>query len=189
MELPFAVEASGVVDDGGDPISSSLQHSESSSLVTASSQGSLLPPNTPHDVVLPSQYAATCIPPPPLPSHGEGQLVVNPASPPEKDGYGGKGDPENDFTYVNISETDADDDDDDEMDILIEGVDISFPQDHHQQQYQQQHRGDVLAALLSGMQPSESDAFMVRISRLGCLFVVDTSSHTHLLLLSFIESD
>ena len=151
MELPFAVEGSpsGMddIDDGrgGDgPINSSLQQSESSSLVTASSQGSgsfmnssPLPPNTPQDVVLPT--ATT--------QHRYTQQQQQ-QQPSKNTIPSNNGDPEVDFTYVNVTETDADDDDDDdEVDILLEGVDITttFLQDeqYHDHQ-QQQQRGDVL---------------------------------------------
>jgi hypothetical protein len=153
MELPFAVESPS-------PADSSLHHSESSSLVTASSQGSFmnssspLVPNTPQDIVLPSpnhtqqhqhhhsnhhsrhQHQH---------HHHEGQLVVTPASEEFID-------PDNDFTYVNVTETDADDDD-----ILFEGADLTLQQD--------QTRGDVLAILLSGMQHGESNSLLVSLNR------------------------
>ena len=61
-------------------------------------------------------------------------------------------DPDNDFTYVNITETDADDDD-----ILFEGEDLTLQQD--------QTRGDVLAILISGMQHGESDTLLVSLKR------------------------
>jgi hypothetical protein len=154
MELPFAVESASADESfvaGGGGGNGSLQQSESSSLVTASSQGSFmntspLPPNTPHDVVLPAQFrnnnAQESL-------HRQGQLVLTPASPTENN-------PEADFTYVNVTETDADDD---EVDILLmEGANISLSLDQY---HSQQHsRGDVLTSLLSGMQPSESDAMM-----------------------------
>ncbi|KAG7340600.1 hypothetical protein IV203_024143 [Nitzschia inconspicua] len=153
MELPFAVES----EDGSfvAGANSSLHQSESSSLVTASSQGSfmnssLLPPNTPQDVVLPAQFQ-TRQQQDQQQIHRHGQLVVQSASPPPQD----NNNPEADFTYVNVTETDADED---EVDILMmEGANISLSLDH---EIFQQTRGDVLVALLSGMQPKESDAMM-----------------------------
>ena len=155
MELPFAVES---------PADSSLHHSESSSLVTASSQGSFmnssspLVPNTPQDIILPSpnhtqqqqQQQQYLHPNNNHPNHNhhhhhQGQLVVTPASEEFID-------PDNDFTYVNITETDADDDD-----ILFEGEDLTLQQD--------QTRGDVLAILISGMQHGESDTLLVSLKR------------------------
>ena len=156
MELPFAVES---------PADSSLHHSESSSLVTASSQGSFmnssspLVPNTPQDIILPSpnhtqqqqqqQQQQHLHPNNNHPNHHhhhhQGQLVVTPASEEFID-------PDNDFTYVNITETDADDDD-----ILFEGEDLTLQQD--------QTRGDVLAILISGMQHGESDTLLVSLKR------------------------
>jgi hypothetical protein len=156
MELPFAVES---------PADSSLHHSESSSLVTASSQGSFmnssspLVPNTPQDIVLPSpnhtqqhqhqqqqqqhHHHSNNNHPNNHHHHHQGQLVVTPASEEFID-------PDNDFTYVNVTETDADDDD-----ILFEGEDLTLQQD--------QTRGDVLAILLSGMQHGESDTLLVSL--------------------------
>lgn len=156
MELPFAVESSDVADGSLMGDSSALQQSDSSSLVTASSQGSFmdtpLPPYSPQDVVLPPQFAPPHhLQPRQQKQHRQGQLVVTPASP--QDG----GDPDNDFTYVNVTETDADEDD--EVDILLGGVDISLSQDQKQSQHP---RGDILTALLSSMQPNESDSLMVR---------------------------
>ncbi len=163
MELPFAVELPG--DDGIENHAgrnNSLQHSESSSLVTASSQGSFmnasnnhlndphcspLLPNTPQDIVIPSHHHHH-------PQHRkeqqQGQLVLTPASQSRinstKDAV--YGEPENDFTYVNFIETNADEDD-----MLMEGVDV-VPQD--------QAKGDVLAVILSGMQQSGSGSLLVR---------------------------
>ena len=165
MELPFAVESpSGNGAENPVGRNSSLQHSESSSLVTASSQGSFmnssnnnlniadhcspLIPNTPQDILLPSPHHAQSQ------HQQQGQLVVTPASQERnismKDG--GYGDPENDFTYVNVTEIDADEDD-----ILLERAGLSLPQD--------QARGDILAVLLSGMQQSESGSLLVRKKR------------------------
>jgi hypothetical protein len=157
MELPFAVESSmgdgsfvgGVTNDNN-----SALHQSESSLVTASSQGSfmntsplLLQHNTPQDVVLPAPFHTAQQQ---QQLQQQGQLVVTPALSPQ--------DHETDFTYVNITETDADDD---EVDILLEGADISLPLD---QQYYQQPQGGILAALLSGMQPSETDSILVSVN-------------------------
>ena len=55
-----------------------------------------------------------------------------------------------DFTYVNVSETDAD-----EVDILIEGGDtVCQPGEQ---------RGDVLTILLSGVQQNENETLVVRL--------------------------
>jgi hypothetical protein len=183
MELPFAVEASTtgiqVVDTTtrsrghgtsntnlNSSSSSSLQQSESSSLVTASSQGSFmnssfpLPPNTPQDVVLPTSQHQYIQQPRHLHQQEQPcQLVVTPQSNQQQQDLNNDRDPEADFTYVNVTETDADDDADG-VDILLEGVAITMlPQDEHQQQ----QRGDVLSVLLGGMtQQSESDNLLVR---------------------------
>jgi len=143
MELPFAVES---------PVDSSLQQSESSSLVTASSQGSFmnssipLVPNTPQDIVLPSQnhehhqHQHQH-------QHHQGQLVVIPASQEHNNIIKEGGHVDQDFTYVNVTEIDVD-----ENDIFFEGVDITLPQD--------QSRGDVLAILLGEMQQDENNSFL-----------------------------
>mmetsp|Transcript_37095 Transcript_37095/g.41446 ORF Transcript_37095/g.41446 Transcript_37095/m.41446 type:complete len:208 (-) Transcript_37095:1597-2220(-) len=143
MELPFAVES---------PVDSSLQQSESSSLVTASSQGSFmnssipLVPNTPQDIVLPSQnhehhqHQHQH-------QHHQGQLVVIPASQEHNNIIKEGGRVDQDFTYVNVTEIDVD-----ENDIFFEGVDITLPQD--------QSRGDVLANLLGEMQQDENNSFL-----------------------------
>lgn len=165
MELPFAVESPARGSGGTENHAgrnSSLQHSESDSLVTASSQGSFIDsstgnldtadncgpllPNTPQDILLPSHHHVQSQ----QQHHQErGQLVVIPASEEHtitvKDG--GYGEPENDFTYVNVTEIDAD-----EGDILIEGEDMGLPQD--------QARGDVLAVLLGGMRENESNSLL-----------------------------
>jgi hypothetical protein len=161
MELPFAVELSvgdgsflgGVTNDNN-----SALHQSESSLVTASSQGSFMntsplgiPHNTPQDVVLSAPFhTAQQQQQLQQQQQGQGQLVVTPALSPQ--------DHETDFTYVNVTETDADDD---EVDILLEGEDFSLPLD---QQYYQQPQGGILAALLSGMQPSETDSILVRVN-------------------------
>ena len=146
MELPFAVP---------DPVGgASLRQSESSSLVTASSQGSFmnssnldspLPPNTPQDVVLPRydnlQGQA------PL-QRISGHLVVTPAER-EQNPVDVYEEPEVvDFTYVNVCETDAD-----EVDIFLEGGGLNFEQEAQ--------RGDILAVLLSGMHENENEALLV----------------------------
>jgi len=143
MELPFAVES---------PVDSSLQQSESSSLVTASSQGSFmnssnpLVPNTLQDIILPHQHHHQHHHHHQH-QHHQGQLVVTPATQEHKNVIkeGGHVDP--DFTYVNVTEIDVD-----ENDIFFEGLDITLPQD--------QIRGDVTAILLGGMQEDECDSFL-----------------------------
>jgi hypothetical protein len=153
MELPFAVESPEPVTG------SSLRQSESSSLVTASSQGSFmnssnldspLPPNTPQDVVLPrydnlqGQASQQRIP---------GHLVT-PAQR-EQDSKDRFEDLEIvDFTYVNVCETDAD-----EVDILLEGGGLDLQQEAQ--------RGDVLAVLLSGMHQNVNESLVVSILRVG----------------------
>jgi len=143
MELPFAVES---------PVDSSLQQSESSSLVTASSQGSFmnssnpLVPNTLQDIILPHQHHHQHHHHHQH-QHHQGQLVVTPATQEHKNVIkeGGHVDP--DFTYVNVTEIDVD-----ENDIFFEGLDITLPQD--------QIRGDVTEILLGGMQEDECDSFL-----------------------------
>jgi hypothetical protein len=117
MELPFAVETPS------DPVTNSLHQSESSSLVTASSQGSFMNStshldslNTPQDVVLPRYDRISTEP-------------VNPKEPEVID-----------FTYVNVCETDADG-----ANILIDHNHLNFAQNSQ--------RGDVLSVLLSGADP------------------------------------
>jgi hypothetical protein len=154
MELPFAVESPEQVNVSV----ASLQHSTAgSSLVTASSQGSLmnssgglsspLPPNTPQDVVLPhyDNY------------HGQGTPrqqgvpghLVSPA--PRMQVQEPMGEMEIiDFTYVNVCETDED-----EVDIVIEGGEAVEQQDAQ--------RGDVLTVLLSGVQQEQNEALVVSI--------------------------
>jgi len=163
MELPFAVEslAAGEAENRVGR-NGSLQHSASGSLVTASSQGSFMNSssdnlnisdhcspfiqNDPQDIHLPSPHRAQSqqhI------QHRQGQLVVIPA--PEEQTVGikdaGYADPENDFTYVNVTEIDADEDG-----SLLEGADLALPQD--------QMRGDVLAVLLGEMQQCESTSLL-----------------------------
>lgn len=108
-ELPFAVEST---------VDRSLRNSESDSLLTASSQGSSvtsggpLVPNRRQDVVIPSPSSMTTK----LTQQHEhpGKIVVT------SDGShirnetltgGGYVDTENDFTYVNVTETDTTDED------------------------------------------------------------------------------
>jgi hypothetical protein len=155
MELPFAVESPEQVTVSV----ASLQHSTAgSSLVTASSQGSLmnssgglsspLPPNTPQDVVLPhyDNYHGKGTPrqqgiPGHLVSPAPRGMVVQEAM----------GDLEIiDFTYVNVCETDED-----EVDIVIEGGEAVEQQDAQ--------RGDVLTVLLSGVQQEQNEALVVSI--------------------------
>ena len=147
MELPFAVESPHPV------AGSSLDQSETSSLVTASSQGSFmnsnhfespLPPNTPQDVVLPTYNAVHA-----TRAHQSHQSNPGPLlTPAQKQGYD---EPEVvDFTYVNVSETDAD-----EVDILLEGGGLDL-----QQEVQ---RGDVLAVLLSAIHQDANESLVVSI--------------------------
>eukprot|EP00536_Pseudo-nitzschia_multiseries_P003344 jgi/Psemu1/64098/estExt_Genemark1.C_510060 len=158
MELPFAVESpdDGVENNIGR--NSPLQHSDSDSLVIASSQGSFtdldddnnfsdnyspLPPNTPQDVLLPSHHHAQL-------QQQQGQLVVIPAESEEHNVSvtdGGYGDPENDFTYVNVTEIDADDDDG-----LLEG--------EHFGGSQHQVKGDILTVLIGGIQGNDSGSLL-----------------------------
>lgn len=171
MELPFAVEAS----DGVDNNNTSLEQSESSSLVTASSQGSFintsplpLPPNTPHDVVLPAAVQFR-LQQQQQQQHTKGQLVVTSASPPDPTNSNKNNNaPEADFTYVNVSDADVADEDDDEVDILwmddAPGNNNDYDVLLDPLQQHQHPRGDVLTALLSGIQPSENDAIMVSVA-------------------------
>ena len=157
MELPFAVESPA--NAGAGNRNETSQHSESGSLVTASSQGSFmntsndnldipLVPNTPQDVLLPSPHHVQSHQQ--QARHQQGQLVVIPA--PDEQGVGmkdgGYGDPENDFTYVNVTEIDADEDGQ-----LLEGEDLIISQD--------QKRGDVLTVLLGEMQQSNGSLLLV----------------------------
>ena len=159
MELPFAVESSPDRVAG----ESSLHHSTAgSSLVTASSQGSLvnsnltgspLAPNTPHDVVIPSysNYQGQ--------QHGQRNVSIHGQVVTERVG-GNQGrqqhashpnpvEPDiNDFTYVNVCESDAD-----EVDILIGGgYVVKEPETR---------RGDVLTVLLSGTPQQDNEELVV----------------------------
>lgn len=110
-----------------------------------------LPPNTPHDVVLPlyqarvqqPQQTHSSHPPPPRISGGLPNQI-------EQD------EPEViDFTYVNISEGDADyDDNDDDVGILLEGGDLDTQPETQ--------RGDILAVLLSGLEQGGNDSLLNR---------------------------
>lgn len=149
MELPFAVETPAAGGTGNRVgRNDASQHSDSGSLVTASSQGSFmdttddnlhipLVPNTPQDILLPAPHRGQ--------PQEQGQIVVIPA--PEEQGPG-IGDAENDFTYVNVTEII----DTDEDDPLIEGDDLILSQD--------QKRGDVLAVLLGEMQQNNGSSLL-----------------------------
>ena len=107
MDLPFAVDSSP------DRRSTSLHHSNASSLVTASSQGSLLPDNgRPEHSSYSSQEQ----------SPYSNTIIAADAD-------------MNDFTYVNVCETD-------EVDVIMDGQ-VPSPEDDTT-------RGDILAVLLSG---------------------------------------
>ena len=107
MDLPFAVDSSP------DRRSTSLHHSNASSLVTASSQGSLLPDNSSPEH---SSYSSQ-----------EQSPYSNTIIAADAD--------MNDFTYVNVCETD-------EVDVIMDGQ-VPSPEDDTT-------RGDILAVLLSG---------------------------------------
>lgn len=150
MELPFAVETPAAGGAGNRVVrNDASQHSDSGSLVTASSQGSFmdttddnldipLVPNTPQDILLRAPHRP----------QEQGQIVVIPA--PEEQGIG---DAENDFTYVNVTEII----DTDEDGPLIEGDDMILSQD--------QKRGDVLAVLLGEMQQNNGSSLLVSDSK------------------------
>ena len=161
MELPFAVETPAAGGTGNRVgRNDASQHSDSGSLVTASSQGSFmattddnlhtpLVPNAPQDILLPAPHRGQ--------PQEQGQIVVIPA--PEEQGPG-IGDAENDFTYVNVTEII----DTDEDDPLIEGDDLILSQD--------QKRGDVLAVLLGEMQQNNGSSLLVSaLEREYCLAV------------------
>jgi len=143
MDLPFAV------DSPDRRASTSLHHSNASSLVTASSQGSLLPVDSPeHSSMYSSNeqsYSNTIISP-----HSEVVPAVMDAE-------------LNDFTYVNVCETDAD-----EVDILMDGR-VPSPEEDTT-------RGDVLAVLLSGgTQDQDAGESIVVSSPSRCCLLSGTS--------------
>ena len=162
MELPFAVESTDSAPAGiRAENNNSLQHSESSSLVTASSQGSFIN-STNHNLNI-SDHCGPFIPnihrhlPPRHNSQSQrqtrqqqGQLVVIPALEVQTVGIqnGGYGDPENDFTYVNVTEIDTD-----EESPLLDEQNLKKSQD--------QTRGDVLSVLIGEMQHGESRSILV----------------------------
>lgn len=146
MELPFAVEPAPPDVQGN------ALHESDSSLVTASSQGSFIDsnvintpliPNTPQDVVLPrydnqrlqdqTQQAQQRHPPPRI----SGPLSTDQDEPEVID-----------FTYVNVSETDADD-----VGVLLEGGEFDLQPETH--------RGDILTVLLSGMEQHGNEELLV----------------------------
>lgn len=144
MDLPFAVDASP------ERRSTSLHHSNASSLVTASSQGSLLPVDSPeHSSIYSSQEQSlsnTIISP------HQSELV--PAVP----------DAElNDFTYVNVYETDAD-----EVDVLMDGG-IPPPEEDAT-------KGDVLTVLLSGGTQDEAGGESIVVSKSQSLLLLEGDS-------------
>lgn len=107
-------------------------------------------PNSPQDIILPSAPRAQSQE---QVQHQQGQLVVIPAPDEQVVGMkdGGYGDPENDFTYVNVTEIDAD-----EEGPLLEGEDQTLTQN--------QMKGDVLTVLLGEMQQGKSSSLLVRLS-------------------------
>jgi len=169
MELPFAVESPSAdeakIHVGRD---SSLHHSDSDSLVTASSQGSFIDssndnlnisnnygqfiPRTSQDVMLSSprhieQKVQTQ-------QQQQGQLVSIP-SPENQADIAKDLDLENDFTYVNVTEIDADEDGQ-----LFEGTNLSTPQDNV--------KGDILTVLLSEMQEGKNRSLLVSSGKHEC---------------------
>ena len=162
MELPFAVESpDSVRADIRAKSNNSLQHSESSSLVTASSQESFINP-TNHNLDI-SDHCDSFIPnihrylPPRHNSQSQqqtrqqqGQLVVIPALEVQTVGIknGGYVDPENDFTYVNVTEIDTD-----EESPLSEVQNLKNSQD--------QMKGNILSVLIGEMQHGESRSILV----------------------------
>ena len=146
MDLPFAVDSSP------DRRSTSLHHSNASSLVTASSQGSLLPADdsTDHSGMYSSPDNSLCntiISP---------EVLVPAAVVTDAE--------LNDFTYVNVCETDAD-----EVDVLMDGR-VPLPEDDL-------IRGDVLAVLLSGGTQQQADGESIVVSAtvlictLACFYI------------------
>ena len=116
MDLPFAVDSSPERH-------TLLHHSNASSLVTASSQGSILPGESSDQSSVYSSHDASY---PNFVSQQQAAVHVVPAATEIID-----------FTYVNVFETDAD-----EVDIMMEGRDPYSQPDTA--------RDDVLAVLLSG---------------------------------------
>lgn len=119
MDLPFAV------DTPNRTTSTSLHHSNASSLVTASSQGSLLPSDSPEHSSLYSSNEQSC-----------SNTIISPQSD-TSDVVPAADAALNDFTYVTVCETDAD-----EVDIIMDGRVPSLDNDSQ--------RGDILTVLLSG---------------------------------------
>lgn len=156
MELPFAVEPATP------NISGAALHESDSSLVTASSQGSFIEssdinntpliPNTPQDVVLPrydnQQYTGQTRQTHPPPPRIDGPIPIDPDEPEVID-----------FTYVNVSETDADD-----VGILLEGGEFDMQPETQ--------RGDILTVLLSGMEQHGNEELLVSSRRRTYLLVV-----------------
>lgn len=150
MELPFAVESPDSAVQG-----TTLHHSESS-LVTASSQGSFvnsasldspLLPNTPQDVVLPRYDNRKQA------GHSHQSPSIHQVPPAGTDRISNaQRDADDieiiDFTYVNVSETDADD-----LGVVLEEGDFGFQPELPQ-------RGDILNVLLSGMQGHDNETFL-----------------------------
>lgn len=127
MDLPFAVDSSPERH-------TSLHYSNASSLVTASSQGSILPGESSDQSSIYSSHDPSYLD---FVSHQQAEVV--PAATEIID-----------FTYVNVFETDAD-----EVEIMMEGRDPYSEAD--------MARGDVLAVLLSGgTQEQGGESIVVR---------------------------
>jgi len=174
MELPFAVESPSAdeakIHVGRD---SSLHHSDSDSLVTASSQGSFIDssndnlnisnnygqfiPRTSQDVMLSSprhiEQKVQTQQQQQQQQQQQGQLVSIP-SPENQADIAKDLDLENDFTYVNVTEIDADEDGQ-----LFEGTNLSTPQDNV--------KGDILTVLLSEMQEGKNRSLLVSSDKNG----------------------
>ena len=181
MELPFAVESpDSIRADIHTETNNSLQHSESSSLVTASSKGSFAN-SISHNLNI-SDHCGPFVPTNPqltTPRHNslsprptrqqQGQLVVIPGPEAQNVGIkGGYGDPENGFTYVNVTEIDTDEE-------------IPLSGEEEPSKSQDQRRGDVLAVLLDELKRGESRSILVSIekkrkSELVCLRFVLASN-------------
>lgn len=128
MDLPFAVDSSP------DRRSTLLNHSNASSLVTASSQGSLLPADDSPEHS--GMYSS--------PDNSFSNTIISPGVVPADAEL-------NDFTYVNVCETDAD-----EVDVLMDGRVPLREEDLS--------RGDVLAVLLSGGTQEQDDGESIVVS-------------------------